>query len=98
MANGSEQELKVAVVDPCKGVPEIDGYPAAHAGRDPQHPLLSSGGGHAGAQGGDRSGPVGDGHGLSVADAGVDGDELAGEVGVVEPGLGDEEFGGGVVE
>src|SRR5450755_4031679 len=97
MANGSEQELNVAVVDPRKGVPEIDGYPAAQAGRDFQHPLLSSGGGHAGAQGGDRGGPVDDGHGLSVAEAGVDGDELAGEVGVAEPGLGDEELGGGLV-
>jgi hypothetical protein len=97
MADGSEQELNVLVVNSRKGVPEIDGYPAAHAGRDSQHPLLSSGGGHAGAQGGDRGGPVDDGHGLPVGDAGADSDELAGEVGAAEPGLGDEEFGGGLV-
>jgi hypothetical protein len=41
------------------------------------------------------AGPVDDGHQLTAADAGMDGDELAGEVIPVQQGLGDEELGGG---
>jgi hypothetical protein len=95
--DGRNQKLDIAVVDSRNGVPEIDGYPAGQASRDFQHPLLASGTGKAGAQGCDHGGPVDDGHRLSATDAGMDGNELAGEVGPVEPGLGDEKLGGGFI-
>src|SRR6266699_1811478 len=95
MPDGCDQELYIAVVDAGEGIPEVDGYAVGQACRDLQHPLLASGTGKARAQRGDRGGPVDDGRRLSAADSGVDGDEPAGEVGPVQPGLGDEQLGGG---
>jgi hypothetical protein len=61
-----------------------------------EHSLFASGTGQvAGVEGGDRGWPVDDRYWLVVGEAVCDGDELAGEVGPVEPGLGDEQFGGG---
>jgi hypothetical protein len=95
VADGCDQELNVVIVDTGESVPEIDGYPVGQACRDPQHSLLAAGAGQAGPQGGDRGGPVDGGHRPPASRAAVDVDELAGEVGSVQPGLGDEELGGG---
>src|SRR5215467_5323950 len=94
-ADGRYQELKVGVVEAGEGVAEIDRDAVGEACRDLQHPLLASGAGKARAQGGDHSGPVDHGDRLSAADAGVGGDEPAGEVVPMQPGLGDEQLGGG---
>src|SRR6202042_2382060 len=93
--DGRDQELDVAVVEACDGVPEVDGDAVGQACGDLQHPLLASGAGKAGVRGGDDGGPVDDGYRLAAAGAAVDGDELAGEVGPLQPGLGDEELSGG---
>jgi hypothetical protein len=95
MKDRGDQPCDVVVIEACEGVLEIDGDAVGQACRDLQHPLLASGASETRAQGCDRSGPVDDGHQLTAADAGMDGDELAGEVIPVQPGLGDEEFGGG---
>lgn len=78
------------------GVLEVDGYPVGQACRDPQHSLFASGAGQAGAQGADHGEPVDGGCWLPAVSAAVDADELAGEVGPVQPALGDEEFCGGL--
>jgi len=46
-------------------------------------------------EGGDRGRPVDDGHGPAVGQAASDGDESAGEVSSVQPGLSDEQLGCG---
>jgi hypothetical protein len=97
VADGCDQEVDVVVVDASDGVPEVDGYTVGQACRDPQHSLFAAGAGQAGAQCGDRGRPVDGGRWLRAVCAVMDPDELAGEVGPVEPGLGDEEFGGGFV-
>jgi len=95
VAYGGDQEIEVVLVEAGECLAEVDGYPVSQACRDFQHPLLASGTRKADAQCGDHGGPVDDGHRLSTAGAGVDGDEPAGEVRLVQPGLGDEELGGG---
>src|SRR6266536_1191299 len=95
MPDGCDQELDIAVFEAGEGIPEVDGYAVGQACGDLQHPLRDSGAGKARAQRGDRGGPVDDGRRLSDDDSGVDGDEPAGEVVPVQPGLGDEELGGG---
>jgi hypothetical protein len=90
-----DQELDVAVVETGESVPEIDGYPVSQARCDPQHALLAAGAGQAGSQGGDRGRPVDGGHLWPAGQAVLDADELAGEVGSVQPGLGDEKLGCG---
>jgi hypothetical protein len=92
-----EQELDVVIVDAGDGVPEVDGESIGKARCHPEHPLLPCGTGKvAGVQGSDRGWPVNDGRCWSVNEAASDADVLAGEVGAVQPGLGDEQFGGGL--
>jgi hypothetical protein len=95
MADGCDQELDVVIVDTGECVPEIDRYPVSQACCDRQHSLLAAGAGQAGPQGSDRGRPVDGGHRRRAVRASVEVDELAGEVGSVQPGLGDEELGGG---
>jgi len=95
MQDGHDQELNVAVVEAGDGVPEVNGYAVGQACRNLQHPLLASGAGEPRVQGGDHGGPVDDGDWLPAANSGVDGDEPAGEVVPVQPGLGYEKLGGG---
>jgi len=95
VADSCDQELNVVIVDSSDSVPEIDGYPVSQACCDPQHSLLAAGAGQAGPQGSDRGRPVDGGHRRHAGRAAVDADELAGEVGSVQPGLGDDELGGG---
>jgi hypothetical protein len=95
MEHGCDQELNVAVVETGESVLEIDGYPVSQARCDPQHSPLAAGARQAGSQGSDRGRPVDGGHLSPVGQAVPDVDELAGEVGSVQPGLGDEELGCG---
>jgi len=93
--HGCDQELDVAVIEAGESVVEIDGYPVSQARCDPQHSLFAPGARQAGSQGGDRGRPVDGGHLLLVGQAATDVDELAGEVGSVQPGSRDEELGCG---
>ncbi len=95
MEHGCDQELDVAVVETGESVLEINGYPVGQARCDPQHSLLAAGARQAGSQGGDRGRPVDGGHFWPAGQAAPDVDELAGEVGSVQPGPRDEEFGCG---
>src|ERR1700678_930189 len=95
MKNRGDQPCDVLVVEAGEGVLEIDGDAVGQAGGDPQHPLLTPGARKTRSQCGDHGGPVDHGDLLPAANAGVDRDEAAGEVVPVEPGLVDEEIGGG---
>lgn len=95
MKDRGDQPCDVLVIETGDGVTEVDGEAVGQAGGDPQHPLLTSGAGKTRSQGGDHGGLVHHGDLLPGADGGVDGDEPAGEVISVEPGLVDEELGGG---
>lgn len=84
------------IVEAGEGVAEIDGDSLVQTRRKAQQSLLASGTGKfIGLECGDHCWPVDGRHGSTVDESASGGDESAGEVGPVQPRLGDEQVGGG---
>ena len=87
-ADGRDQKLDVAVIQPGDRFLEVDGDTVGQARGDLQHSPLAPGASEARAKCADDGGPVDDSECRAAADGVVDGDEPR-ELGPVQPVLGD---------